>query len=75
MRWDRWWRFWLGSTVGSFFVLETAALVARSKGAKGATLSSALRRWLGIEPRTGRRLLLSASFAAFWAWFVHHILS
>lgn len=72
--WDRLWRVWIVSAVTSFLGLEVAALRARKRGTQGATLSAALRRWLGIEPRTARRLALSAAFAGFWAWFLTHIL-
>lgn len=73
-RWNRRWAAWMFSAVASFAWLETAALIERSRGAQGATLSAALRRWLGVEPRTQRKLFMGAGFAAFWTWFCLHIL-
>lgn len=72
-RWRKRWLIWLLSAVSSFVVMETKALVLRAQGTSGATLSSALRHWLGVHPRVSRRVLLRAAFAGFWTWFVIHI--
>jgi hypothetical protein len=66
----RWaWTAWASGTVGSFIVLERAALRRNCH----PTLSTTLRRTLGIHPhhRWGSAALVV--FTALWAWLVAHL--
>lgn len=65
------WIAWLVTTAGSFAVLETWALLTKN------TLTSTLKRWLGINPpRRWRRISIPAftwALVVFVGWFIPHI--
>lgn len=69
------WSCWLAGTLGVFAVLETRALKQRAPGKPSGTLTSTMRRWLGLNPRHNRRYVCAPLFGAFvaylWAHFLH----
>lgn len=73
MNWDAVWAVFVGVVILGFGWLEVSSLVV-SHG-KANTLSSKLRRWLGIEPQEPRRWWLGSGFLLFLAWFGIHILT
>jgi hypothetical protein len=67
--WSAAWALWLVGTLGSFAWLEAAALRRRCH----PTLSTTLRRWLGVHPRTGWRRLAFPAFIGFWTCLCVHL--
>ncbi|MEV4474657.1 hypothetical protein [Nonomuraea sp. NPDC049504] len=69
------WMVWAALSVGSFLILEFAAL---ANTRENDTLSENLRRWLGLDPPRPVRKILAPLFIAglvgFVVWFVPHIL-
>jgi hypothetical protein len=66
----RWaWTAWAAGSAGSFFVLEAMALRRHLH----PTLSTTMRRTLGVYPRTSWGRLALVAFAGFWTWLVVHI--
>lgn len=72
---DRTWLAWLAGLLATFGVLETRALIAREPGKPSGTLTSTMRRWLGVDPLRRRRWVCGATFVAFWAYLAAHFLS
>lgn len=69
------WTIWGAGVAASFLALEAAALREELGDEKPrGTLTATIRLGLGIQPAARRRYALGAAFAAFWAWFVLHIL-
>lgn len=68
------WAAWLAGTLGTFAVLETKALKARSVDKPSGTLTATMRAWMGLKPRHRRRYLLAPAFAAFCAYLWLHFL-
>jgi hypothetical protein len=66
------WALWALLTLAGFTIMETAALRRHDEP---ATLSAAIRVFLGVQPRTWRRWLLVPVFLGFLCWFGTHILS
>ncbi len=67
----RWaWGAWAFASAGSFAVLETAALRRNCH----PTLSTTLRRTLGIYPRHSWRAPGVVALTAFWVWLTVHLL-
>ena len=71
---DRTWGCWLAATLGAFAVLEARALRTRTVDKPSGTLTATLRRWLGLNPRRGRRFVLGPLFAGFLAYLATHFL-
>ena len=73
MRSKRWWRWawgaWAAASAGSFVVLESAALRRNCH----PTLSTTLRRAMGIHPRHKWGTATLAALTAFWVWLVVHL--
>lgn len=67
--WSAAWAAWLAATLGSFAWLEHAALRRRCH----PTLSTTLRRWLGVHPRTRRGPVAVAGLAAASTWLTVHL--
>lgn len=63
------WTGWALATGSSFAYLESAALKKKCH----PTLSTTLRRVLGIYPRTRWGKLALVGFAGFWTWLVVHV--
>lgn len=63
------WAAWAVGSLGSFLALEALALLDE----KRPTLSSTLRRWLGIDPRRPWALAGVAVALGAGAWFGVHI--
>lgn len=70
--WDIPWAIWAATTLITFGVIETAALLHHHPD---RTLSERLRAWLGIAPHRPWRGAGIAAFLAFFVWFVPHILA
>jgi hypothetical protein len=67
----RWaWGIWAFATAGSFAILETAALNRNYH----PTLSTTLRRALGIYPRHWWGSGGLVALVAFWVWLTVHLL-
>lgn len=67
--WSAAWAAWLIASLGSFAWLETVAL---RRGCH-PTLSTTMRRWLGVHPQTGWRRIAFPAFIGFWTWLCVHI--
>jgi hypothetical protein len=79
------WIGWLSTTLTALVLLAAGFWALESPGLKpgkgSLTLSWTLRRWLGVEPRTGRRYVLVPAFLTVLAavvggavWLAVHIL-
>jgi hypothetical protein len=71
--WSRRWAAYLLACLAGFGVLEYLGIRSRDSGGPNGTLTSALRRWLHIDPVGPRRRLGQAALVAFLAWFATHI--
>lgn len=67
--WDVAWAAWAAAVLASFGWLEHAALRRRSH----PTLSTTLRRWLGVQPRSRRGPAAVVGLAAACAWLTAHL--
>jgi hypothetical protein len=65
------WPAWLVAVVGSFAVLEYAAV---GRGWH-PSLSMYLRSVMGIHPKTRLGRVTPVAFAAFWLWVVIHLVA
>ncbi len=67
----RWaWGIWAFASASSFAVLETAALNRNCH----PTLSTTLRRTMGIHPQKQLRPVALVALTAFWVWLTVHLL-
>lgn len=66
------WAAWIGVAGVTFAALEYVAI--KRSGLHGPdTLSSTLRRWLGVEPRRPWAMAGVAFFVGFGAWIALHL--
>lgn len=63
------WIVWLSTVAVSFGVLEGVAY----KTGKMLTLTRALQRWIGVEPRCSYGRVSPLAFVLFGAWLAWHL--
>lgn len=67
------WGLWLAVTLGSFGLFEAQAIKDRTDKPSG-TLTSTLRRWMGIDPPHWRRWIFGPLFGGFCFYLFTHFL-
>mgnify|MGYP007039477746 CR=1 FL=1 len=69
----RWCRWWAGYAATAFALGVSTDTLAYVRHGYDATLTSHLRRWSGLEPRTRYGRLGQAAIAGFLGWAMLHL--